>query len=330
LATFVKYSASSTIHTSVEETSGAPAIRDRASYNCQQKTTSHRIFDMFAAIDTKSLNLMLFVALLPATGIGQQTPAPSPDEAPAVVDSNPGYLATVIGKLNPESRKDLAEMLAQDWKDRPEWAEMLITLMARKEMGPGNGWYKPSKRKHDWQWLASKLDTDRDGMIAKSELVVDGLYPDLLFPRLDRDNDGKLRSADFEYAGREPASPPQMLSQFLSSVLDSDSNGRITLEEMRAFLSRADLDNAGFLTTEDLFGEFGRAFSERNSAPHDMPGPDEMLSMFFRGEIGLWDAGPKLGDEAPDFTLPTHDGSQTITLSKSRGKPVILIFGSFT
>jgi peroxiredoxin len=33
---------------------------------------------------------------------------------------------------------------------------------------------------------------------------------------------------------------------------------------------------------------------------------------------------------APDFTLPTHDGSGSVTLSKSRGKPIILIFGSFT
>ena len=55
-----------------------------------------------------------------------------------------------------------------------------------------------------------------------------------------------------------------------------------------------------------------------------------MLSMFFRGELGVWGAGPKPGEEAPDFTLPTHDGKETITLSKSRGKPVILIFGSFT
>ena len=33
----------------------------------------------------------------------------------------------------------------------------------------------------------------------------------------------------------------------------------------------------------------------------------------------------KIGDKAPDFTLPT-DGGGTVTLSKLRGKPVVLYF----
>jgi hypothetical protein len=40
---------------------------------------------------------------------------------------------------------------------------------------------------------------------------------------------------------------------------------------------------------------------------------------------------PKKGDLAPDFTLSTIDGSQSISLSDFRfEKPVVLIFGSFT
>lgn len=35
--------------------------------------------------------------------------------------------------------------------------------------------------------------------------------------------------------------------------------------------------------------------------------------------------GPKVGDPAPDFTLPT-DGTGTVTLSALRGKPVVLYF----
>ncbi len=35
--------------------------------------------------------------------------------------------------------------------------------------------------------------------------------------------------------------------------------------------------------------------------------------------------GPKIGDRAPDFTLPT-DGSGSITLSALRGRPVVLYF----
>ena len=36
------------------------------------------------------------------------------------------------------------------------------------------------------------------------------------------------------------------------------------------------------------------------------------------------------GDDAPDFSLRTYDGSQVVTLSKLRGKPTVLVFGSCT
>jgi hypothetical protein len=39
----------------------------------------------------------------------------------------------------------------------------------------------------------------------------------------------------------------------------------------------------------------------------------------------------RLGDPAPDFTLPTYDHQSRITLSSFRGqKPVVLVFGSYT
>jgi hypothetical protein len=39
----------------------------------------------------------------------------------------------------------------------------------------------------------------------------------------------------------------------------------------------------------------------------------------------------KVGDDAPDFTLKSPDGGQTVTLSDYRGKrPVALVFGSYT
>ncbi len=39
----------------------------------------------------------------------------------------------------------------------------------------------------------------------------------------------------------------------------------------------------------------------------------------------------KEGDIAPDFTLKSPDGKQTVTLSDYRGKkPVALVFGSYT
>jgi cytochrome oxidase Cu insertion factor (SCO1/SenC/PrrC family) len=38
----------------------------------------------------------------------------------------------------------------------------------------------------------------------------------------------------------------------------------------------------------------------------------------------------KVGDTAPDFTIKDLEGKVTTTLSKLKGKPVVLIFGSCT
>ena len=55
------------------------------------------------------------------------------------------------------------------------------------------------------------------------------------------------------------------------------------------------------------------------------------LDCLMAGDLGSPFEGPRVGQEAPDFTLATHDGGKQVTLSDFRGKrPVVLIFGSFT
>ena len=284
---------------------------------------------MFSVRQISYWGCLLLAALIPATLFGQEAKPPSAGEAPPVA-ADPASLATIVEKLSPESRKAFGEMLAADWKDRPEWAEMLIAMLKREPINLGVGWFQPGVPKYDWKWLAAKLDVNKDGLISKDELPQDAPYPEMFLSRLDRDGDGELRSADFDFFSRQPLTTPQMLSRFLSAVIDTDSNGRITPEELQNWLKGADKDKAGFLTVDDVLDDFNRAIADLNSGGDDMPSPDKMLSMFFRGELGVWGAGPKPGEDAPDFTLPTHDGKETITLSKSRGKPVILIFGSFT
>lgn len=286
---------------------------------------------MFSVRLNSCMGILLLAATLPAALLGQEAKTPSSSEAAAIAGADPANLADIVEKLTPENRKAFGEMLAKDWQDRrPEWVEMLIALLNREQINLGVGWFQPGVPKYDWKWLSGKLDANKDGLIAKDELPQYAPYAELLYSRLDRDGDGELRSADFDFFSRQPPTPPQMLSRFLSAVLDADSNGRITPEEIQTWLQGADKEKAGFLTLDDLNENFNRAMADLNSGGEDMPGPDKMLSMFFRGELGVWGAGPKPGEEAPDFTLPTHDGKETITLSKSRGKPVILIFGSFT
>jgi len=284
--------------------------------------------------------LGLVAALLPATLAAQEeatpregTPAPiekPSNDAAKSAAMTPPTLAAVVEKLSVESRKTFADLLAGDWKQRPEWADMLIALLKGEGMAPGSGWFKPSAKRYDWAWLAERFDADSDGRISPEELGVKERASDQFFVRLDRDEDGFLQKSDFDYFGRTPPTPPLMMSQYLTALFDTDSNGRITPEELAAFLKRADAEKTGFITSEDLYHEFTRMFADRESGGSDMPRAERMLPMFFKGELGVLEAGPGLGEMAPDFTLPTHDGSGSVTLSKSRGKPVVLIFGSFT
>lgn len=69
------------------------------------------------------------------------------------------------------------------------------------------------------------------------------------------------------------------------------------------------------------FGRFMRYF----------PMPAMMLVPF----VPMWNIARRgrveVGDEAPDFTLPTVDRSRTVALSSFRGdRPVVLVFGSYT
>jgi hypothetical protein len=253
-------------------------------------------------------------------------PASAPQDLAGV---DPGTLETIVQQLSPESRATFGALLKSDWRDRPQWADMLIALLAGEEMGPRFGWFAPGDKQYDWSWLSARFDANADGPVSPDELPADAPYAGLLFARLDRDHDGLLRLGDFDYAGRQQATPPLMMSQVLGALLDGDSNGRITAEDLQGFLEQADEDDLGFLTPDDLYAFFSRAMSDAGGGD-GMPAPDELLSMFFRGELGVWEPGPNLGEEAPDFTLPLHDGSGSITLSQCRGRPVVLIFGSFT
>ncbi|MFN0021707.1 MAG: hypothetical protein ACKVP0_25955 [Pirellulaceae bacterium] len=285
---------------------------------------------MFQFRNSPLLSALLMAAFFSPVLLGQDAKPPPVNKAAAIAAADPALLAAIVEKLSPENRQALGQMLAADWKDRPEWAEMLIAMLKQDPINLGVGWFQPGVPKYDWKWLSAKFDANKDGVVSKDELPKDGPYPEVLYSRLDRDGDGELKPADFDFFSRQPQTPPQMLSRLLSGLLDTDSNGRITAEELQAWLKRADKEQAGFLTGEDLLDNFNEFIAEQNSGPDDFPTPDEMLKMFFRGELGVWAPGPKQGEDAPDFTLPTHDGKQTITLSKSRGKPVILILGSFT
>src|SRR5262249_25592261 len=82
----------------------------------------------------------------------------------------------------------------------PEAVEMVLAILEGSGAGRGGGWSPPSQSKYDWKWLARRADANGDGVITRQELKA----PRALFDRLDRDGDGKLTAADFDWSGRSP------------------------------------------------------------------------------------------------------------------------------
>jgi hypothetical protein len=63
----------------------------------------------------------------------------------------------------------------------------------------------------------------------------------------------------------------------------------------------------------------------------DGPSPSVLIRGLFAGEIGSMNEGPKVGQPAPNFTLRTIDGKETVQLANVVGKkPVVLVFGNYT
>ena len=169
----------------------------------------------------------------------------------------------------------LGRWLAVTTGTRRPTSEHVAMLDAIYEMqvGPGQGWFKPSETRLGWRWIAGQMDIDHDGKITREEFR----GPDAFFDRLDRNGDGVLTEADFAWP--YPKMPAMPKAQ------------RIAMS----------------------------------------PPQEVLLPAFFRGELGSWYEGPRVGQRAPLFTLPTQDGKQSISLADQLGdKPTVLIFGSFT
>lgn len=267
----------------------------------------------------------------PSAGDKQQT-SPDTKSSQELPGSEAAFAKILLGNLSAEHMKSLGEMLEKDWQDRPEWGEMAVAILKNDFMRPGTGWWKPSAKRFDWKWLSEHFDANKDGQIEREELPNDIAKADQLFARLDRDGDEQLAPADFEDS--DPMK--SQMSNRLFDKFDFDSNGRVTQQEISEFFRRADKDKSAFLTPDDWWLAIDPPAKRRTSGDADAPAmgpssPSAALRMLLRGELGWLTSGPQLGDVAPDFTLPKHDGTANIKLSDSFGKrPVVLVFGSFT
>ena len=216
---------------------------------------------------------------------------------------------------------------AGDKLSRPESVRMLSAILHGSRMGPGDGWFGPSRSRYDWDWLRKRFPPNKDGAITRKEFR----GPAELFDRLDRDRDGALTAADFDWSPKSPFLRQASTFDGWFRGMDGDSNGRVSRKEWQAFFDRM-ARGKDHITPEDLRAALQPPAPPKGSDKKEgMPPREMLLRNLLRGDLGSPYEGPRPGAVAPDFTLPTHDGKGKVTLSEFRGrKPVVLIFGSFT
>jgi Ca2+-binding EF-hand superfamily protein len=215
---------------------------------------------------------------------------------------------------------------AWKWVRQREFVEMFTAVASGSQMGPGDGWFKPSQIRYDFQWLRQQFDADGNGKITRDEFK----GPKEVFDRLDRDRDGVLTADDFDWSDRSKLAQQAGPATMLFRMLDRNSNGRVSKEEWDALFQRA-ARGKDHLTPDDLRELFQPPRPQPGAKPPaDGPSPAVLLAGLFNGELGSPFEGPALGELAPLFTLKSPDGKETVSLKQLRGKPVVLIFGSFT
>ncbi|HEV3263539.1 MAG TPA: EF-hand domain-containing protein [Gemmataceae bacterium] len=188
------------------------------------------------------------------------------------------------------------------------------------------GIFHVGESRYGWYWLATRFDADRDGTITRKE------FPGTAeqFDRLDRNGDGVLTADDFEWELEDSSLRPSVGPWF--SLIDANSNGRISRKEWQDFFSK-NSKGKGYLTPEDLEDALRQAAPRPrpDKASDDGPSPFTIAKGFLSSELGSLREGPAVGQPGPEFNLKTADGKRRVRLSQYRGKkPVVLVFGSFT
>jgi hypothetical protein len=141
------------------------------------------------------------------------------------------------------------------------------------------------------------------------------------FARGDANKDGRLTEAELTTLLRAAEAVPTKAMPdlpvgvrpfpYMLTVQDGDGSGDLSLTELRTWTVRA---------TARAAKEAEEAAKRAAAGPPAGTPPPAARPR-----------AAKVGEDAPDFTLPTRDGGPEVSLASFRGKkPVALIFGSYT
>ncbi|QDV54907.1 deiodinase family protein [Rosistilla oblonga] len=232
--------------------------------------------------------------------------------------------ATIGDQLTPEAtaiESELRNTLLPD----SEAIAMLDAIVNGSTLSGDDGWFPLAKAdgRPEWNKVVKKYDTDADQEITLEEFK--GTEAD--FSRLDRSGDKRLSQSDFDWTEHSLAPLPGQMMFFLA---DRDANGKVTRDEFAHLFDAFADGDTDYIALDDLRTQFLPPPPGARRQRADRPTPSTLIASLKKQEIGSLNAGPSVGDIAPDFTLKSLAG-ESVTLSKQIGeKPIVLIFGNFT
>jgi hypothetical protein len=229
---------------------------------------------------------------------------------------------------DPKAAAAAAEELENAFKGvrQPEAVRMLIAILRGSYMDGVNGWFGPAESRYTWKWLAKQCGDESAKGIPRKKFR----GSDDWFKILDRNKDGAITANDLDWSDRNP---DVMMMQFANRwfrKINAGSNGRLTKDELLKFFEKA-AQGKEFLTPEEFRDALMGGGPSGGFLPGDAPTRDMLIRGLYEGALGSMQEGPQVDQPAPDFTLKTIDGKETVQLAKLIGKkPVVLVLGNFT
>ena len=229
--------------------------------------------------------------------------------------------------LSPELQSIPLEDIDRAYAGRtmPEALRMYLAIARGLPMGTGQDWFYPGQSRFSWNWLAERHNIAPDAGIPREKFQGDAAW----FDRFDRNRDGLITAEDLDWSEKSSWVQLAYIANRLFRRMDPNGDGRIARDEWVAYFDSVS-QGRGEVNSEQMREAWLAGMSSGYLAG-DAPTKEILLKGFFAGEVGSMQAGPSLNEPAPDFSLKTVDGQQTIRLSEVMGaKPVVLVFGNFT
>lgn len=256
-----------------------------------------------------------FLLLVDSRSFAQTEPAKKSDPKTETEKAPPKE------ELTPEAQSAVEE-LRKNLPADSEAIKMLDAILSGSQLSPSEGWFAVAKTqtRFTWDYVRTRYDMDKDGQVSPEEFGAEQE-----FQIIDKNRDKVLTEVDLEWKP-EAKTPPGLL---LFMQADEDGNGKVTRAEFEKLFERYDESENGFLALDEAKNRLDLP-ENRNEPRPDKPSQSTLVMGLKGQEIGSLQAGPKVDEIAPDFTLTSLDGKEVSLWKEIGNQPIVLIFGNFT